>query len=267
MIQHEIDHLDGVLILDRTPRDQRREAMRALRERRTQRPTAQPPQCAPSTSAPRTSPPASCARLADEPAPPALVVTRPDRPRGPRPRARRAAGRRRRRRARASSSSSPRTSTARRRARGSPPPSPRRLLLCAFGALIKEPLLSEHEILNVHPSLLPRWRGAAPVERAIMAGDERTGVSIMRLTAGLDSGPVCLQEASRSGPRTTYGDARRAARGARRASCSCARSTSARRSPSRTRRGVTYAEKIDGRRPHARPGAPRGRARAHACAR
>jgi methionyl-tRNA formyltransferase len=66
------------------------------------------------------------------------------------------------------------------------------VIVCAFGALIKEPLLSEHELLNVHPSLLPRWRGAAPVERAIMAGDEQTGVSIMRLTAGLDSGPVCL---------------------------------------------------------------------------
>jgi len=66
------------------------------------------------------------------------------------------------------------------------------LIVCAFGALIKEPLLSEHEILNVHPSLLPRWRGAAPIERAIMAGDPQTGVSIMRLTAGLDSGPVCL---------------------------------------------------------------------------
>ena len=67
------------------------------------------------------------------------------------------------------------------------------VVVCAFGALIKEPLLSEHEVLNVHPSLLPRWRGAAPIERAIMAGDERTGVSIMRLTAGLDSGPVCLE--------------------------------------------------------------------------
>jgi methionyl-tRNA formyltransferase len=50
-------------------------------------------------------------------------------------------------------------------------------------------------MLNVHPSLLPRWRGAAPVERAIMAGDERTGVSIMRVTEGLDSGPVCVREA------------------------------------------------------------------------
>ena len=46
------------------------------------------------------------------------------------------------------------------------------LVLCAFGALVKEPLLTDFEILNVHPSLLPRWRGAALVERAIMAGDE-----------------------------------------------------------------------------------------------
>jgi methionyl-tRNA formyltransferase len=69
---------------------------------------------------------------------------------------------------------------------------PDALCVCAYGVLIKEPLLSAYEILNVHPSLLPRWRGAAPVERAIMAGDEETGVSIMRVTAGLDSGPVCL---------------------------------------------------------------------------
>ena len=71
---------------------------------------------------------------------------------------------------------------------------PEALVVCAFGQLIREPLLSEFEILNVHPSLLPRWRGAAPIERAIMAGDERTGVCIMRLTAGLDSGPVALCE-------------------------------------------------------------------------
>jgi methionyl-tRNA formyltransferase len=79
------------------------------------------------------------------------------------------------------------------------------VVVCAFGALIKEPLLSEHEILNVHPSLLPRWRGAAPIERAIMAGDERTGVSIMRLTAGLDSGPVCLAGEEPIRPDDTYG--------------------------------------------------------------
>ncbi len=71
---------------------------------------------------------------------------------------------------------------------------PDALVVCAFGALIKEPLLSAYPILNVHPSLLPRWRGAAPIERAILAGDSESGVSIMRLTAGLDSGPVCLQE-------------------------------------------------------------------------
>jgi methionyl-tRNA formyltransferase len=82
---------------------------------------------------------------------------------------------------------------------------PRAVVVCAFGALIKEPLLSEHEILNVHPSLLPRWRGAAPIERAIMAGDERTGVSIMRLTAGLDSGPVCLAGVEPIRPDDSYG--------------------------------------------------------------
>ena len=49
-------------------------------------------------------------------------------------------------------------------------------------------------MINVHPSLLPRWRGAAPIERAIMAGDERTGVCVMKLTEGLDSGPVALRE-------------------------------------------------------------------------
>jgi methionyl-tRNA formyltransferase len=79
------------------------------------------------------------------------------------------------------------------------------VVVCAYGALIKEPLLSEHEIFNVHPSLLPRWRGAAPIERAIMAGDEQTGVSIMRLTAGLDSGPVCLVGVEPIRPDDTYG--------------------------------------------------------------
>ena len=78
-------------------------------------------------------------------------------------------------------------------------------MICAFGALIKEPLLSAHEMLNVHPSLLPRWRGAAPVERAIEAGDEETGVSIMRPTAELDAGPVFLQRAERIRPDDDYG--------------------------------------------------------------
>lgn len=71
---------------------------------------------------------------------------------------------------------------------------PEAIAVCAFGQIIREPLLSEWPLLNVHPSLLPCWRGAAPIERAIMAGDLRTGVSLMQVTAGLDAGPVALQE-------------------------------------------------------------------------
>jgi methionyl-tRNA formyltransferase len=72
---------------------------------------------------------------------------------------------------------------------------PEAVAICGYGALIREPLLSEHEMLNVHPSLLPRWRGAAPIERAIEAGDEETGVTIMRPTAELDAGPIAVQRA------------------------------------------------------------------------
>jgi methionyl-tRNA formyltransferase len=82
---------------------------------------------------------------------------------------------------------------------------PEVLTTCAYGVLIKEPLLSDYEMINVHPSLLPRWRGAAPLERAIMAGDEQTGVSIMRVTAGWDSGPVYLQGAEPIQPDDDYG--------------------------------------------------------------
>ncbi len=78
---------------------------------------------------------------------------------------------------------------------------PEVVAVCAFGALIKEPLLSDHELVNVHPSLLPRWRGAAPVERAIMAGDERTGVCTMLTEAGFDTGPIY-----RSGAEPIHGD-------------------------------------------------------------
>src|SRR5436189_1527226 len=69
------------------------------------------------------------------------------------------------------------------------------VVVCAYGLLIPEPLLSRALWLNVHPSLLPRWRGAAPVERALMAGDPRTGVTIHRTTAELDAGPIAAQEA------------------------------------------------------------------------
>jgi methionyl-tRNA formyltransferase len=82
---------------------------------------------------------------------------------------------------------------------------PETVCICGFGALLKEPLLSQHEMRNVHPSLLPRWRGAAPIERAIEAGDEVTGVTIMRPTAEFDAGPVCLQRAEQIRPDDDYG--------------------------------------------------------------
>jgi len=142
-------------------------------------------------------------RLAQSEHRPALVVTRPDRPRGrgrklaapPVAEAARELG------LQVFQPESVNTPDARRRIAAA---GPEIGVVCAFGALIKEPLLSDYELLNVHPSLLPRWRGAAPVERAIMAGDEQTGVSIMQLTAGLDSGPVCLQEAVPIRPEDDY---------------------------------------------------------------
>lgn len=68
------------------------------------------------------------------------------------------------------------------------------VVVCAYGLLIPTELLGERSWLNVHPSLLPRWRGAAPVERAILAGDEETGVTIHQTVEELDAGPVAAQE-------------------------------------------------------------------------
>jgi methionyl-tRNA formyltransferase len=69
-----------------------------------------------------------------------------------------------------------------------------RVVVCAYGLYIPTRLLERSLWLNVHPSLLPRWRGAAPVERAILAGDEQTGVTIHQTVAELDAGPVAAQE-------------------------------------------------------------------------
>ena len=79
------------------------------------------------------------------------------------------------------------------------------VVVAAYGLLIPESLLSRALWLNVHPSLLPRWRGAAPVERALMAGDSRTGVTIHRTTAELDAGPIAAQEAFDVGPEDDAG--------------------------------------------------------------
>ena len=67
------------------------------------------------------------------------------------------------------------------------------VIIAAYGLLIPEDLLDERLWLNVHPSLLPRWRGAAPVERALMAGDTETGVTIHRTVKELDAGPIAAQ--------------------------------------------------------------------------
>ena len=70
-----------------------------------------------------------------------------------------------------------------------------RVVVAAYGLYIPPRLLDRSLFLNVHPSLLPRWRGAAPVERAILAGDEHTGVTIHETIAELDAGPIAAQEA------------------------------------------------------------------------
>jgi methionyl-tRNA formyltransferase len=181
-------------------------------------------------------------RLVASPHRPALVVTRPDRP----------AGRGRRLAAPPVASAAQAlgldvfqpedVNEERARARIASV-APDAVLVCAFGALIRDALLVDHELLNVHPSLLPRWRGAAPIERAIIAGDAETGVAIMRVTAGLDSGPVCLMERERIRDDDTFGtlSARLAARGGE----LLVRALD-QRPPfvEQSEDGVTYAEKI-----------------------
>ncbi len=78
------------------------------------------------------------------------------------------------------------------------------MALAAFAALIPNNVLQIAPILNVHPSLLPRWRGAAPIQAALLAGDTETGVSIIRLVQALDAGPILLQEHVPIAPRDDY---------------------------------------------------------------
>src|SRR3954466_13422878 len=76
------------------------------------------------------------------------------------------------------------------------------VIVAAYGALLPPALLEVARLgaFNIHASLLPRWRGAAPIQRALLAGDRQTGVSIMRMDAGLDTGPVLAQKAIEIGP-------------------------------------------------------------------
>jgi methionyl-tRNA formyltransferase len=78
-------------------------------------------------------------------------------------------------------------------------------VVVAYGLILPQTVLDAPRLgcLNIHASLLPRWRGAAPIHRAIMAGDRETGVCIMQMEAGLDTGPVLLREALTIGPEET----------------------------------------------------------------
>jgi methionyl-tRNA formyltransferase len=116
------------------------------------------------------------------------------------------------------------------------------IVLVAYGRLIPQRLLERHLWLNVHPSLLPRWRGAAPVERALMAGDIETGVTVIRLVEELDAGPIAAQQAFPIEPEDDAGAVydRAAALGAELLEQALA-APSFRPQPDE---GVTYAEKI-----------------------
>lgn len=81
-------------------------------------------------------------------------------------------------------------------------------IVAAYGLLLTVPILeaTKYGCINIHPSLLPRWRGAAPIQRSVMAGDTETGVCIMRAEAGLDTGPVFTTEKMPMPPRVTSGE-------------------------------------------------------------
>jgi methionyl-tRNA formyltransferase len=81
------------------------------------------------------------------------------------------------------------------------------IVVAAFGQILKQDVLDlpEFGCLNVHASLLPRWRGAAPINAAILHGDEQTGVTIMKMDAGLDTGPILSQRSVRIEPEETAG--------------------------------------------------------------
>src|SRR5690349_17260986 len=118
------------------------------------------------------------------------------------------------------------------------------VVVAAYGLLVPEPLLERALWLNVHPSLLPRWRGAAPVERALMAGDEETGVTIHRTVEALDAGPIAAQRRFAVAPEDDAGALY--ARAAE-VSAELLRDVLAEDEPQfapQSEEGVTYAEKI-----------------------
>ncbi|MGV8988626.1 MAG: methionyl-tRNA formyltransferase [Cypionkella sp.] len=121
-------------------------------------------------------------------------------------------------------------------------------VVVAYGLILPRTILAapERGCLNIHASLLPRWRGAAPIHRAIMAGDAESGVCIMQMEAGLDTGPVLLREATPIGAEETTADLhdRLSAMGARLIVDALARLPDLVAEP-QPEAGVTYATKID----------------------
>ena len=121
-------------------------------------------------------------------------------------------------------------------------------VVVAYGLILPQPILDAptHGCLNIHASLLPRWRGAAPIQRAIMSGDAQTGVCIMQMEAGLDTGPVLLREALDIAPDETAATLhdRLAEMGARLIVDALARLDTL-RPEVQPDQGVTYAEKIN----------------------
>ena len=116
------------------------------------------------------------------------------------------------------------------------------VVVAAYGLLIPQPVLERALWLNVHPSLLPRWRGAAPIERALMAGDEQTGVTIIKLVPELDAGPIAAQRVLPLGPEDDFGTvSARAGKFAAELLEEALPDPQLRPQPSE---GVTYAEKI-----------------------
>jgi methionyl-tRNA formyltransferase len=114
----------------------------------------------------------------------------------------------------------------------------------AFGQMVRPPLLGAYPLYNLHPSLLPRWRGAAPVERAVMAGDVETGVCVIGLTAELDAGPIHGCERFPIGPEDDAGAVRSQALelGTPLLAAALRGQTAGVEQPSE---GVTYAHKIE----------------------
>ena len=123
-------------------------------------------------------------------------------------------------------------------------------VVVAYGLILPKPILDApvHGCFNLHASLLPRWRGAAPIQRAIMAGDAETGVGVMRMAEGLDTGPVCMEERLPIGPDMTAGelhDALAAIGGNLMVRALAALSRDSLGCREQPDGGVTYAKKID----------------------